>query len=499
MLVVKEYRQVHDIALTTEKRVSLSIDFKTMIESLQNQKPEISVDQLRELIDEKKRKIGAGYLTDQGALFLVAADLGISLGSIKRRYGTIKDIFVGARDVNIVGRIMNVYPTRKFFRKDTKEEVRNRTLTLYDHESVVRVKLWDAQTSLPDETGLRPGELVKISQGYVKSGLDGRPVINLSSGSKIEVLEEENTIPDIDSIGINVDQVHEPRENVVITGLVGSSPRISQFMNSRGEATSLLQLQLSNDAKTQYLRTVIWNVDENKIPKIFDLEAKIRLIGVRIKQGNPQYGSGDYEIHGDEGTVFEFLGSKTDMEIKTLRVVSFVEASTANVASLAIDKSGKFLHLTIDTSLLNSPLNYDSMIECVPSRILGNSVILNKDDSYIRVIEDDESVPKLSVFESKIKDVEMSDSPYILEAIVLQSPNVTEVNTKSGEVVPVSDTLIGDDTGEIRLVGWRNQSSSVTNLAVGNRIRVLGATGTKGMGGKTELTLKPDSSLMKIS
>jgi ssDNA-binding replication factor A large subunit len=499
-LAVKEYRQVCDIALMTEERVSLSVDFKTMIESLQNQKPEISVDQLRVLIDEKKRKIGAGYLTDQGALFLVAADLGISLGSIKRRYGRIKDVFVGAKDVSIVGRIMNVYPTRKFFRKDTKQEIRNRTLTLYDQESVVRVKLWDDQTSLPDETGLRSGELVMISQGYVKSGLDGRPVINLSSGSKMEVLEEENTIPDIDSITIKVDDVHEPRENVVITGLVGSSPRISQFQNSRGEATSLLQLQLSNDTKTQYLRTVIWNVDESKIPKIFDIEAKIRLIGVKIKQGNPQYGSGDYEIHGDEGTVFEFFGSKTDIEMKTLRVVSCVgEPNTGNVSSLVIDKSGKFLHLTIDTSLLSSPLDHDSMIECVPSRIFGNSMTLNKDDSYIRVIEDDESVPKMSVFESKIKDVEMSDSPYILEAIVLQSPNVTEVNTKNGELVPVSDTLIGDDTGEIRLVGWRGQSSSVTNLAVGDRIRVLGATGTKGIGGKTELTLKRDSSLIKIS
>jgi ssDNA-binding replication factor A large subunit len=478
----------------------LSVDFKTMIESLQNQKPEISVDRLRELIDEKKRKIGAGYLTDQGALFLVAADLGVSLGAFKRRYGRIKDVFVGARDVSIVGRIMNVYPTRKFFRKDTKEEIRNRTLTLYDQESVVRIKLWDDQTNLPDQARLRPGELVKISQGYVKSGIDGRPVINLSSDSEIEVLEEENPIPDIDSITIKVDDVHESRENVVITGLVGSNPRISQFQNPRGEATSLLQLQLSNETKTHYLRTVIWNVDESKIPKIFDIEAKIRLIGVKIKQGNPQYGGGDYEIHGDEGTVFEFFGSKTDIEIKTLRVVSFVgEPSTGNVVSLAIDKSGKFLHLTIDASLLNSTLSYDSIIECVPSRIFGNSMILNKDDSYIRVIENDVSFPKMSEFESKIKDVEMSDSPYILEAIVLQSPNVTEVNTKNGELVQVSDTLIGDDTGEIRLVGWRNQSSSVTTLAVGDRIRVLGATGTKGIGGKTELTLKRDSSLIKIS
>ena len=479
----------------------MSADFKTMIESVLSQMPEINLEQIRELIDEKKRKIGAGYLTDQGALFLVAADLGISLANVKRANGSIKDLFVGAKDVSVVGRIMNIYPTRKFLRKDTKEEIRNRTLTIYDHDSAVRVKLWDDQISLPDETRFRPGGLVRISRGYVKSGFDGRPVINLSSGSQIETLKEENaSIPDIDSITIRVDDVHETRQNVVITGLVGSSPRISQYVNPRGEATKLLQLQLSNETKTRNIRTVIWNVDESKIPKIFDMDAKVRLIGVKIKQGNPQYGSGDLEIHGDEGTAFEFFGAKTDIEIKTLKVVSFGgESGKGNVACLAVDKSGKFVHLTIDSALLSSPLNPDSIVECVPSRIFGNSMILYNDDSYIRVIEDDASFPKMSEFESKIKDVEMSDSPCILEAIVLQSPNITEVNTKNGESVTVSDTLIGDDTGEIRLVGWRQQSSSVNNLVVGDRIRVLGATATKGLGGKTELTLKADSSLVKIT
>jgi replication factor A1 len=93
----------------------------------------------------------------------------------------------------------------------------------------------------------------------------------------------------------------------------------------------------------------------------------------------------------------------------------------------------------------------------------------------------------------------MSDSPYILEAIVLQSPNITEVNTKNGELVNVSDTLIGDDTAEIRLVGWREESHSISRLAVGDRIRVLGARANQGMGGKMELALKPESSLIKVN
>ena len=43
-----------------------------MIEIVLQKKREISAEDVRELIDEKKRKIGAGYLTDQGTLFLVA-------------------------------------------------------------------------------------------------------------------------------------------------------------------------------------------------------------------------------------------------------------------------------------------------------------------------------------------------------------------------------------------------------------------------------------------
>ena len=58
--------------------IGLSVDFKKMVELLLKQRPEIGAEQIREMIDEKKRKVGAGYLTDQGALFLIGADLGIS-------------------------------------------------------------------------------------------------------------------------------------------------------------------------------------------------------------------------------------------------------------------------------------------------------------------------------------------------------------------------------------------------------------------------------------
>ena len=186
----------------------MSADFQKMVEVLLSQKPGVSAEQIRDMIDEKKRKIGAGYLTDQGALFLVAADLGISFENVPKSQLGIKDLYIGAKDITVTARIMNIYPIRKFRKKDTDEESRNRTLTIYDKESSVKLKLWDNQTSIPDKIGLKPGDLIKISQGYVKSGLDGRPIINLGSNGVIEVLnDKDSAIPNIDTKLTNVDDV----------------------------------------------------------------------------------------------------------------------------------------------------------------------------------------------------------------------------------------------------------------------------------------------------
>lgn len=479
-----------------------SHDFKGMLEIMLRQKPELSAEQIRDMIDEKKRKVGAGYLTDQGALFLVAADLGISFDSVPKTQSGLKDIYVGAKEVTVVGRIMNVYPVHTFTKRESNEQAATRTLVVYDKDARVKVKLWDKQVAVPDEMGLQVGDVIKIIKGYVRAGLDGKPVINLGSYSAIEAVRDDPSIPSIDSMTSTIDSVNGPQDIAVITGTVSANPRVNEFVNPRGEASKSLQLQVSNDAGTRMLRAVIWNVDETRLPKVFKSGAKVRMIGVRIKQGNPQYGNGDFEIHGDEGTILQFSETQEDVEVMPLRIISVgEETGRGSFLCLAADRAGRALVLTVDNSLASSSqLNEGAMIECVPSRIFGNSVVLSKDDSYIRVTDDDASFPKLAKFEKKIKDIQLSSQdPCIVEAIVLQAPETTDVNTKTGETVPVTSTLLGDDTGEIRLVGWRNQSAGVNKLGVGDRVRLAGITPSAGREGRAELTLRPYSSVTRLS
>jgi hypothetical protein len=171
----------------------VNIDFKKMVELLLKQRPEISAEQMREMIDEKKRKVGAGYLTDQGALFLIGADLGISFENVPKLSSGIKDLYIGAKEVTITARVMNIYPVRRFIKKDTNEEIVNRTMTVYDKESSIKVRLWDNnQINIPDEMGLQPGDLIKISGCYVTSDPDGEPIISLGSNGSIELVDKND-------------------------------------------------------------------------------------------------------------------------------------------------------------------------------------------------------------------------------------------------------------------------------------------------------------------
>jgi replication factor A1 len=166
---------------------------------------------------------------------------------------------------------------------------------------------------------------------------------------------------------------------------------------------------------------------------------------------------------------------------------------------MAVDKDGKSYVILIDKKLFDIQIETNDVIECYPSRVLGNTIEVIDLDSYVHVLKEDKDIPKTEQLECKIADINSMNKPYVVEVIVLQNPNRMEVNTKSGEIVPVADTIIGDDTGEIRLVGWRESSSLVNELKIGERVRILAVNAASGKEGNIELSLKPYSSVVKIS
>ena len=507
----------------------MSLDFKKMIENVLQKKPDISAEDVRELIDEKKRKIGAGYLTDQGALFLVAADLGISFENNQSTQTSIKDLYIGANDVNLTARIINIYPVRKYIRRDTSEEVQNRTLTIYDKNSSIKLRLWDQHVSFPEDYDVKPGDLIKISHGYTKSGLDNKAIINLGSKGIIEksssTTNDDNLeIPSLDAISKTVDEIKEPVDNIIVTGVLSSNPRVSRYVNFRNEQGKSLHIPLSNEEGTKTIRSIIWNINEDKIPGIFTQGSKVKLIGVKVKQGNPQYSNEEFEIHGDEGTIIQVQqikrvgeeggegidseggGGEEDFDGSKVVVLKILSTGTefensVNENFLALDKENKnFISLVVDPKLIEEKISPGIIIEGIPNRVFGNVMYFTDESSYIRIVTEsyENAFPQDSEIETKIKNIQVSEKPYIVEAIILQAPNSSNITTKSGEEITVSETLIGDDTGEIRLTGWRDQSSKIAKLNVGDRVKIIGAVAGMGRENRIEVTLKPFTEIREL-
>ncbi len=473
-----------------------------MIEIVLEEKQELNFEKLKDMIEEKKRKVGAGYLTDQGALFLVAADIGVSLDKTNKTESSIKDLFVGARDISTIGRILSIHPVRSFLKRDSNQETKNRIIIIYDKDSNIKIKLWDEFVDFPEQLDLTIGDLIKISKGQVKSGMDGKPIINLSGSGNLEVLtdEKKQNIPTIGEITITIDTLDTPKENLVIIGNIKSDPRISEFTNVRGEHSKSLQFETTDNNNNRQIRTIIWNITEQQIPKSLTTGLKIKLIGVKTKIGNPNYGNGDLEIHGDEGTTIEFVDHNETVDSYILRIISFNKDNNENkINCITIDENERFYYLNINKDLFDIEINQDDIIECFPSRILGNTIEISSQDSYIQVLNEDKNIPLSESLETKIKNIEMSNKAYFIEAIILQSPNTMDINTKSGETITVTDTIIGDDTGEIRLVGWRETSNLLKNFSIGERIKIKAVSVTTNKEGKLELTLKPYSNILKIS
>ena len=93
-------------------------EFETLISKLLEAKSELSRSVIEEQIKQKKEKIGAGYLTDQGALFLIASDLGVSLAEPLKVEMKLKDLYIGAKEISLETRVMNISPAKQYSRKD---------------------------------------------------------------------------------------------------------------------------------------------------------------------------------------------------------------------------------------------------------------------------------------------------------------------------------------------------------------------------------------------
>ncbi|MDE1853909.1 MAG: hypothetical protein KGI38_09230 [Thaumarchaeota archaeon] len=436
-------------------------DFETLIGELLQQKPELTRDEVMRRVEDKKKTVGAGYLTDQGALFLVAGELGVSLRKENASSDmTINDLYIGANDVTVVARVLAVYPVATFNKKDGGQG-KYRRLALFDGKNSVRLTVWEEGLEQIEKLGLEVDTPVRVTSGYVKQGLDGKPNLNLGKRGKMEVLADEKglaKLPSISTVVQKLPDLTKEEQFIALEVVVSSEPRYSEFVRSDGSEGSLFQFGVARDGGKE-TRVVVWSPTAKPELK---RGQKLRITNVRARRSN----NGDFEVHGDAGSVI-LLG--TPAERSELRVAATSSSQSAKIV-LGVGKDRKVKVVEISKGV-KEPSQGD-LIGVVPDEVTEGRMYCRSADS-LRVIEGG-SFPGLEELMMKVQEVKEEDAQIMVEVIALSHGSVEDVRLRDGSTVKKGELVIGDDTGDIKLVAWRDLSGRVSGTQPGERLRLVG-------------------------
>lgn len=435
-------------------------DFEALVGELLQARPELDRAELMRRIEEKKRTVGAGYLTDQGALFLVAGELGVSLRKEEVSSDMkIKDLYIGANDVTVVARVLAIYPEATFNKKDGGTG-KYRRLNLFDGNESVRLTAWDEKAGEVEKMGLQVGSPVRVMSGYVKQGLDGKPNLNLGKRGKIEAVSDEKVsarLLPLSTVAEKLPRLSQEKQFVAVEGVVGSEPRYSEFTRADGSPGSLFQFGIDGGERGE-VRVVIWSPSAQ--PELRRGQ-KVVITNVRSKRSN----NGEFEVHGDAGSVI--ILPKT--ESIQMRVGAVNPSATRTL--LGIEKNGIVRVVEIGNEA-KEPRSGD-VIKVVPDSESGQRLYC-KTASSLQVI-DGGSFPSLEELATKLGNAKANDSQIMVEVIALSHGSVDDVRLKDGSTAKKGELVLGDDTGEIKLVAWRELAGIISGIQPGERLRIVGA------------------------
>jgi replication factor A1 len=435
-------------------------DFDVLVDELLRNRPELTKEELMRRVKEKKDTVGAGYLTDQGALFLVAGELGVALQRSVSSDLAIKELRVGANDVTVVARVLGVYPVATYQKKDGGSG-KYRRLALFDKEASIRLTIWDDQVGEVEKQEIVVGTPIRVVSGYVKQGLDGKPNLSLGKRGRLESIKEDEVngkLATIGDVAEKLPRLTEERLFRAVECVVSTEPKYSEFVREDGSSGSLLQFEIAGEGGKDRCRVVIWSPSSRPEVKIGQ---KVRVTNLRAKRSS----RGDLELHGDAGST---IIADTKSKPVELRVVTAGDL-TGGTTVMAVDKEKRvrMLEVTPDHGLKGG-----DVVVVLPEREFDGRIVCKSPGSLSRGKEN--GFPALRELSTKVKNVRDESAQVMVEVIALSHSVVQDIRLKDGSVVKKGEIVVGDDTGEIAVVGWREHSSKFEGIQPGERLRIIG-------------------------
>ncbi|MDP3765841.1 MAG: OB-fold nucleic acid binding domain-containing protein [Nanoarchaeota archaeon] len=156
-----------------------------------NENTKITTSEIEDRIDKKMKQL-SGLISKEGAAHIVANELGVKIFEPISGKLQIKNILTGMRDVETVGKVLQISDAREFMRGEAMSKVAS--MLIGDETGTIRVVMWGSQADNASNLGLN--DIVKIIGGYVREN-NGRKEIHLNDRSQLLINPKGESVSDI--------------------------------------------------------------------------------------------------------------------------------------------------------------------------------------------------------------------------------------------------------------------------------------------------------------
>ena len=320
-------------------------------------------------------------------------------------FGKISDLALNQSDVELIGQIISIRPLSTFTKKD-KTEGQVASIEIADETSKTRVTLWD--TMAEEVNKYKVGQVIEITGGYTRSGMNNEIEIHLGKNALIEkkskikievpkeILESASTTSfssssksNEPSVEVRLADLDESMKNISIIARVTGKSSIRKFTRkSDGEESEVGSLLVKDNSSEG--RITFWNSQTKNIKQV-DIGGVIRVENAYVRLGL----RGEAEVH---------VGSAASVEIN-------------------------------------------------PKNLL-------------------DVVPPLDLEFTKISDLEPRQRDVNVKALVMRVQEIRSFTKSSGEDGQVLNIGISDTTGSTRLVAWDEKVIEMENLPIEEMISI---------------------------
>jgi replication factor A1 len=461
----------------------------------------ISKEDFLQRVQEKIESMG-GLCDESMAAMLVANELGFS--DVGRDSVKIEDITAESGPVNFIAKVVSIFDTKEFTRNDgTIGRVGN--IIVGDETGKIRVTLWDNIADLIKTGKIEIGQTLQIG-GYAKQGYSG---VEINIGNNGVLAESEEEV-DVAANNQKIKDIKDSMGDLNLTGKVLEISEIRTFQRKDGNPGKVGNLLLGDntgtvrvtlwDDKTEFLNQIEYGdavelvnayARENAFTQKVELQVGNRSI-IKKSEKKVEYEEEFTPIEDIRTDMNDINTSGKILDIGEIRTFEKKDGSTGRVGNLLLgDTTGK-IRLTLwdeKTDFLDE-VDFDETIEVLHAYSrenafnqqvelnLGNRGIIQKSEKEIE-------------YREKFTDIAdiIPGETYSVQGKVSEIGELREFEREDGTENVVSNLILKDETGSIRITLWGEQAYVIEDLDVDSEIQIINGYAKYGLNEEIELSI----------